>query len=109
MKTRSTLMTIAGTLLAWTASGATAARADDAAHSYTLASLKGTYSAVATYSANVALAVRHFDGKGNLTGTYTLNAPDTSSTTNGTETRDLIEAATYQHRRCHQPELAQKD
>jgi len=49
---------------------------------YTVASLQGTYGAVATYSANVALALatRHFDGEGNLTGTFTLNAPVLGST-----------------------------
>ena len=50
---------------------------------YTVASLQGTYSVVATYDANVAiaLALRQFDGKGNLTGTFTLNAPDPTSST----------------------------
>ena len=63
--------------------GVSAAKADDDAHCYTVASLKGTYAVVATYSANVALAlaIRHFDGQGNLTGTFTLNAPVVGSTT----------------------------
>jgi hypothetical protein len=62
--------------------GTSAAKADDA-QCYTVASLKGTYGVVATYSANVALAlaVRHFDGEGNLTGAFTLNAPVVGSTT----------------------------
>jgi hypothetical protein len=62
--------------------GIPAAMADET-HCYTLASLKGTYGVIATYGANVALAlaVRHFDGQGNLTGTFTLNAPDPTSTT----------------------------
>jgi hypothetical protein len=62
--------------------GASATKADDT-HCYTNASLKGTYAAVATYGANVALAlaIRHFDGQGNLTGTFTLNAPVEGSTT----------------------------
>jgi hypothetical protein len=62
--------------------GASAAKADDSG-CYTNASLKGTYAVVATYSANVALAlgVRHFDGQGNLTGTFTLNAPVVGSPT----------------------------
>ncbi len=63
--------------------GVSAAKADDDAHCYTVASLRGTYAVVATYSANVALALatRHFDGEGNLTGTFTLNAPVVGSTT----------------------------
>jgi hypothetical protein len=63
--------------------GISAAKADGDARCYTLASLKGTYAVVATYSANVALALalRHFDGEGNLTGTFTLNAPVEGSPT----------------------------
>jgi hypothetical protein len=62
--------------------GASVAKADET-RCYTNASLKGTYAAVATYSANVALAlaIRHFDGEGNLTGTFTLNAPVVGSPT----------------------------
>jgi hypothetical protein len=50
---------------------------------YTLASLEGTYAVLGTYGANVALAlgVRHFDGRGNLTGTFVLNEPTPGSTT----------------------------
>ena len=63
--------------------GASVAKADGDTHCYTLASLKGTYAVVATYSANVALAIatRHFDGEGNLSGTFTVNAPVVGSTT----------------------------
>ncbi len=62
--------------------GVSAAKADDS-RCYTNASLKGTYAAVATYGANVALAlaIRHLDGQGNLTGTFTLNAPVEGSPT----------------------------
>jgi hypothetical protein len=62
--------------------GMSAAKADED-HCYTVASIRGTYVVVATYSANVALAlgVRHFDGQGNLTGTFTLNAPVVGSPT----------------------------
>ena len=69
-------------LIAMLGLGASAAHADET-RCYTEASLRGTYGVVATYGANVALAlaVRNFDGKGNLTGTFTLNAPDTTSTT----------------------------
>jgi len=63
--------------------GTSVAKADGDTHCYTLASLKGTYAVVATYSANVALAIatRHFDGEGNLSGTFTVNAPVVGSTT----------------------------
>jgi len=63
--------------------GMSAAKADGDTHCYTLASIKGTYAAIATYGANVALAlaIRHFDGEGNLTGTFTLNAPVVGSPT----------------------------
>jgi hypothetical protein len=59
------------------------AKADDDSQCYTVASLNGTYADVVTYGANVALAlaVRHFDGNGNLTGTFTLNEPTAGSTT----------------------------
>jgi hypothetical protein len=64
---------------------------------YTVASLKGTYAAVATYSANVAVAlgVRHFDGHGNLTGTFTLNAPDLTSTTGARKIITGTQVGTY--------------
>ena len=58
------------------------AKADDD-ECYTVASLKGTFGVVVTYGDNVALAlaVRNFDGQGNLTGTFTLNEPTAGSTT----------------------------
>jgi hypothetical protein len=64
--------------------GIPAAKADET-HCYTVASLEGTYAVVATYGANVAiaLAVRHFDGEGNLRGTFTVNEPTPGSTTGG--------------------------
>jgi hypothetical protein len=63
--------------------GMSTARADGDTHCYTVASIRGTYAVVATYSANVALAlgVRHFDGQGNLKGTFVLNAPVVGSAT----------------------------
>ena len=63
--------------------GVSSAQADEDTHCYTVASIKGTYGVVATYSANVALAlaIRHFDGQGNMTGTFTLNAPVEGSPT----------------------------
>jgi hypothetical protein len=62
--------------------GASTAKAEDP-QCYTVASLKGTYAVVATYGANVAmaLALRNFDGQGNLTGTFTLNEPSPGSST----------------------------
>jgi hypothetical protein len=59
---------------------ASTAKAEDP-QCYTVASLKGTYAVVATYGANVAmaLALRNFDGQGSLTGTFTLNEPTPGS------------------------------
>ena len=76
--------------------GVSAAQADDT-HCYTLASLKGTYAVVGTYGANVALAlaVRHFDGNGNLTGTFTVNEPDPASTTGGRKIVTGTQVGTY--------------
>jgi len=76
----------------------TSAKADDdGPQCYTAASLKGTYAAVATYGANVAIAlsVRHFDGHGNLTGTFTLNAPDLTSTTGARKIITGTQVGTY--------------
>src|ERR1700719_383388 len=89
-------------LIAMTALGflgvmsASIAKAEDP-QCYTLASLKGTYAAVATYGANVAiaLAVRHFDGHGNLTGTFTLNAPDLTSATGARKIITGTQVGTY--------------
>src|SRR6516165_3098313 len=63
--------------------GVSAAKAGEDGKCYTEASLKGTYAVVATYGANVALALalRQFDGQGNLTGTFTLNEPTPGSST----------------------------
>ncbi len=75
---------------------ASVARADGT-HCYNNASLKGTYALVTTYGANVALAlaIRHFDGHGNLTGTFTLNAPDPTSTTGGRKITTGTNVGTY--------------
>jgi hypothetical protein len=50
---------------------------------FTLASLKGSYSVVGTYGANIAIALakRSVDGAGNLTGTFLVNEPTAGSTT----------------------------
>jgi threonine dehydrogenase-like Zn-dependent dehydrogenase len=52
---------------------------------FTLASLKGSYSIVGTYGANIAIALakRSVDGDGNLTGTFVVNEPTAGSTTGG--------------------------
>jgi hypothetical protein len=64
---------------------------------YTAASVKGTYAVVATYGANVALALalRHFDGAGNLTGTFTLNEPTPGSTTGARTIITCTQVGTY--------------
>ena len=63
--------------------GVPAANAQTSNKCYTLASLQGNYSIVATYGANVAtaVAVRYLDGNGNLAGTFVLNEPTAGSTT----------------------------
>ena len=50
---------------------------------YTLASLQGSWSVIANYGANVALAFgeRYVDGNGNLSGVFVLNGPTAGSTT----------------------------
>ena len=70
---------------------------DDAPRCYTLASLSGTYGVVAEYGAHqaMALAVRHFDGKGNTNGTFTVNAPDPASTTGGRKLITGTNVGTY--------------
>jgi hypothetical protein len=50
---------------------------------FTLASLQGNYSVIATYGAGVALALatRSYDGNGNLSGAFLTNEPTAGSTT----------------------------
>lgn len=76
--------------------GVSGAEADEG-QCYTLASISGTYAVVGTYGANVAIAlgVRHFDGQGNLTGTFTLNEPDPTSTTGGRKIVTGTQMGTY--------------
>jgi hypothetical protein len=64
---------------------------------YTVASLKGTFAVVGTYGAHIAeaLALRQFDGEGNLTGTFTLNEPDPASTTGGRKIVTGTQVGTY--------------
>jgi hypothetical protein len=75
----------------------TAKADDDDSPCYTIASLKGTYAVIGTYGANVALAfgVRHFDGNGNLTATFTLNEPTPGSTTGGRTIITGTQVGTY--------------
>jgi hypothetical protein len=96
MRTATKALITSLTMATWLGFGMSAANADET-HCYTLASLKGTYAAIATYGANVALAlaVRHFDGQGNLTGTFTLNAPDLTSTTGARKIITGTQLGTY--------------
>ncbi len=50
---------------------------------YNLTSLKGSYAVIGDYGAHIAiaLALRSFDGQGNLTGTFIVNEPKAGSTT----------------------------
>jgi len=84
MKTKTKVLIVAAAIVTWFGFGIPAAKADET-HCYTVASLEGTYAVIGTYGANVALAlaVRHFDGEGNLRGTFTLNEPTPGSTTGG--------------------------
>ena len=71
--------------------------AQENTHCYTVGSLNGTYGVVGDYGAHVAiaLATRHFDGKGNLTGTFTVNAPDPASSTGGRKIITGTQVGTY--------------
>jgi hypothetical protein len=76
---------VTATLASFSLLGASAAKADEDAQCYTLASLHGTYVVVTSYTGDIAAAfgVRQLDGEGNLTGTFTLNEPEAGSTTGG--------------------------
>ena len=71
--------------------------AQDNGRCYTLTSLNGTYGVIGEYGAHVAIAIatRHFDGKGNLTGAFTVNAPDPASTTGGRKLITGTQMGTY--------------
>ncbi len=64
---------------------------------YTLASLQGNYAVIGTYGANVAvaLAIRNFDGAGNLTGAFIVNEPTAGSTTGARTIVTGTQAGTY--------------
>ena len=59
------------------------AAAEERQTCFTLASLRGSYSIVGTYGANIAIALakRYVDGDGNITGTFVVNEPTPGSTT----------------------------
>lgn len=63
--------------------GALCVAAQESEPCFTLESLKGSYSMIGTYGANVALALakRYVDGEGNLTGGFLVNEPTPGSTT----------------------------
>jgi hypothetical protein len=63
--------------------GAVCSAAQERETCFTLASLKGSYSIVGTYGANIAIALakRYVDADGNLTGTFLVNEPTSGSTT----------------------------
>jgi hypothetical protein len=94
---RTKVLIVAAAIVTWLGFGIPTAKADDDTHCYTVASLKGTYAIVVTYGANVALALalRHFDGEGNLKGTFTLNAPTPGSTTGGRTIITGTQVGTY--------------
>ena len=96
MKTKTKLFIGAAAIVAGFGFGMPVATADET-QCYTVASLNGTYGVVATYGSNVALAlaVRHFDGHGNLTGTFTLNEPTPGSTSGGRTIVTGTQVGTY--------------
>jgi len=80
--------------------GISAARADDAARCYTLASLKGNWALVTRYGNDgdhvaEALSVRQYDGNGNLTGTFITNEPVVGSPTGERHLVDGTVVGTY--------------
>ena len=73
------------------------ARAQDRPPCFDLASLRGNYTVIGTYGANVAVALakRYMDGKGNLTGTFVVNEPLAGSTTGQRNIVSGTQAGTY--------------
>ena len=73
------------------------ARAQDAPPCFDLASLRGNYTIIGTYGANVAIALakRYMDGKGNLTGTFIVNEPLAGSTTGARNIVSGTQVGTY--------------
>ena len=95
MQIKLKLLTTAALVGAWVVSGLSAHAGE--MHCYTEASLKGKFAVVGNYGAHVAeaLALRQFDGQGNLTGTFTLNEPDPASTTGGRKIVTGTQVGTY--------------
>jgi hypothetical protein len=64
---------------------------------YTLASIQGTYGIVVNYGANVAMALgaRTYDGNGNMTGTFIINALAAGSTTGARTISHGTQTGTY--------------
>ena len=79
------IVCLAGVLTCMFVTGVVSAAAQERDTCFTLASLKGSYSVVGTYGANIAIALakRSVDREGNLTGTFVVNEPTTGSTTGG--------------------------
>jgi hypothetical protein len=88
---------VAATLVLASFLGVSAANAQDSACPYTVASLQGNYAIVGTYGAYVAssLAVRYYDGNGNLSGTFLINEPTAGSTTGARTIVTGTQAGTY--------------
>lgn len=84
MLTRRTVC-LAAVLTCTFVTGVVSAAAEERDTCFTLHSLKGSYSIVGTYGANIAIALakRYVDGDGNLTGTFVVNEPTPGSTTGG--------------------------
>ncbi len=82
MLTRRTLC-LAPSLALLLVMGAASAAAQEPETCFTLASLKGSYSVIGNYGANIAIALakRYVDADGNLKGTFLVNEPTPGSTT----------------------------
>jgi hypothetical protein len=89
-----TTLFVPAVLMCFGGLGVSAAKADEC---YTLASLRGTYVIVTSYTGDIAAAfgVRHLDGEGNLTGTFVLNEPEKGSTTGGRTILTGTQVGTY--------------
>jgi len=64
---------------------------------YTNESLQGTWAVISNYGAYVAMAlgVRHYDGKGNLTDSAIINEPTAGSTTGARTIGTSTDTGTY--------------
>ena len=77
--------------------GVSAAKAQNAACPYSLASLQGNYAIVATYGSNFAEALgsEHLDGNGIMTRTSLINEPTPGSTTGARTIVTTTQTGTY--------------